>query len=362
MRVALTVAALAAVIVPFAADAPSGRADAALDARRALGSYAAMQTYLFDARTGRYREVVGGPAAAHAWPFSQALTAMIQVARLHSARAVAAVPARLRTLERLFRTGAAYAAWPGGDVYFDDDEWIAGALLDWRELRGDVQAQRRAAAVFALVAREWDGVAQHPCAGGIYWTVASGNRDRNTVTTANAALLALRLYGVTHAAAYLNWSRRLLAWLDTCMLGDNGLYRDHIALDGTVDATYWSYNQGLVIGALVELYSATGDPSVLARAEALADGALSYFGPRWSAVEPPEFAAIFFRQLLGLAAVDGRADYVAAAEGYGARAWSNARDPRTGLFAFGGSTRLLDQAALVQLYAALAQQRVTTGS
>ena len=37
-----------------------------------------------------------------------------------------------------------------------------------------------------------------------------------------------------------------------------------------------------------------------------------------------------------------------------ADAWTTARDPATGLFSFGRPTRLLDQAALVQVYAALA--------
>ena len=265
----------------------------------------------------------------------------------------------MRALERRLRVGAGYAAAPDGDVYFDDNEWIAGALLDWSALRGDTQARRRAADVFAFVTRAWDSSARHPCAGGIFWTTAAGNRDRNTVTTANAALLALRLYGATSEPRYLAWSRRLLGWTDRCMLGDDGLYWDHIALDGSVDRTHWSYNQGLLIGTLVALYTVTGDADALARAEALGDASLAYFDGHWATREPPEFASIFFRQLLELAVVDGRTEYVDAAESYGDRAWSEWRDPRTGLFSStGGRARLLDQAALVQLYAVLARRPV----
>jgi hypothetical protein len=349
----------AALLVPVLAAAPAG-ANSTIDAKRALASYGAMQRYLFDARTGMYREVAGATSSAYAWPYSQALAATIAVAALPSRRAALDVPKLLRAMDRRYRAGSIYTASPGGDVYFDDNAWIAGAFLDWSSAHGGAPARKRAAQLFAEIVRAWDSNAQDPCAGGIFWTDATGNRDRNTVTTANAALLGLRLYKATHVASYLAWSTRLLAWVDQCMLGTDDLYSDHIALDGTVDETHWSYNQGLLIGALVELYGITHDAATLARAEQVGDAALAYFVDRWDSGEPPEFAAIFFRHLLALAAVDLRPDYVAAAESYGEQAWWAARDSRTGLFSFSGQTRLLDQAALVQLYATLARHPLTS--
>ena len=41
----------------------------------------------------------------------------------------------------------------------------------------------------AAVVRAWDSDPSHPCSGGIVWTEAPSNDDRNTVTTANGALL-----------------------------------------------------------------------------------------------------------------------------------------------------------------------------
>jgi uncharacterized protein YyaL (SSP411 family) len=358
-RLALVLLFGLALLLPAVATAP-GEANSAADTKRALSSYDAMQRYLFDYRTGNYREVAGAKPSARAWPYSQAIEAAIAVAALPSRRAVIDVPRRFTSLDRKFRSGATYAAWPGGDVYFDDNAWIAGALLDWNRVHGSAPAQKRAAELFDSIVSAWDADAQHPCSGGVFWTAAAANRDRNTVTTANAALLGLRLYGATHRASYLTWSTRLLAWVDRCMRGEDNLYSDHIALDGTVDETRWSYNQGLLIGALVELYGITGDAATLARAEDIGDAALAYFDGRWDGDEPPEFAAIFFRNLLALAGVDGRQEFVDAAESYGAWAWSAARDTRTGLFSFSGPTRLLDQAALVQLYAALARHPLTS--
>ena len=318
-----------------------------------------MERYLYDRTAGDYRERVGGAPGSHAWPFSQALAASIAVARLPGRGGQAPVRARFATLERRFRSAAVYAASPHGDLYLDDNEWLAQDFLDWSRLGGGTAARGRAVAIFDAVVDAWDNVRAHPCAGGVFWTTSSANRDRNTVSTANGALVGLRLYAATRQLPYLSWSRRMLGWVDNCMLGPDGLYWDHIDLGGRLDRTHWSYNQGSVIGANVLLYTLTGDTHALAHAEDVADAALAYFfGPRLRA-EPPEFAAIFFRNLLALAAADGRTAYVDAAESYGDDAWSSARDARTGLFRFGGKTRLLDQAALVQLYAALARKPAT---
>src|SRR5712691_8739827 len=147
MRWALLATALAAVALVL----PARTVANPIDARRAVASYDAMQRYLFDPRAGHYRERVGAKPDAHAWPFSQALAAAISVAKLPSPRVAADVQRRLRTLEGRFRSGDLYTAWPGGDVYFDDNEWIAEALLDWSARRGDAPLRARAISVVDAV-------------------------------------------------------------------------------------------------------------------------------------------------------------------------------------------------------------------
>jgi predicted alpha-1,6-mannanase (GH76 family) len=339
--VATTLAVPAVTANPVHADSVS--------ARRAVASLDAMERYLFDRRAGDYRDAVGSASGSHAWPFSQALQAHAAVARLAPGRA--AVVARLAILERRFRSGPVYAAWPGGSLYVDDNEWLAEAFLDI----GGARLRTRAAAIFDAAVRAWDGSTTTPCSGGVYWTNAPGNDDRNTVTTANAALVGLRLYELTHTQRYLAWSQQMLAWVDACMRDGDDLYFDHIDAAGRVDQTKWSYNQGSVLAAYVELYRITRDVATLDKAESIADASVQYYAQRWYNGEPREFAAIFFRNLLQLAAVDGRQDYVDEAAAYGDAMWQTARDPRTGLFRFAGRTSLLDQAALVQVYAALAR-------
>ncbi|HET8752058.1 MAG TPA: glycoside hydrolase family 76 protein, partial [Gaiellaceae bacterium] len=189
--------------------------------------------------------------------------------------------------------------------------------------------------------RAWDGDATKTCPGGVQWADVPGNDDRNTVSTANGAIVGLRLYRLTGRAAYLRWSERMLGWVENCLHGSDGLYWDHVGGDGRIDRTEWSYNQGSMLEAYRLHYAITGDRADLRRAESIADATLAAFRGRWS-TEPPIFAAIFFRRLLTLSAVDGRRGYVAAAQRYADRL---SRAPRHRLFA---------QAALVQLYAALA--------
>jgi len=241
-------------------------------------------------------------------------------------------------------------------VYYDDNEWIAQDLLDANAAWPDAAGRQRATEIFEAVVRAWDSDPSHPCSGGIVWTEAPSNSDRNTVTTANGALLALRLHALTHRSRFLHWSQRMLNWLDRCMLAPNGLYWDHIDANGVVDFTHWSYNQGSMIGANMLLFRQTHSPAALARAEGLADATLAYFsGPKLTG-EPPEFAAIFFRNLLALAAIDHRQQYRDAAQAYADQVWTQ-RDARTNLVSFGKPARLLDQAAIVQIYSALATAR-----
>jgi predicted alpha-1,6-mannanase (GH76 family) len=314
-----------------------------------------MQQYFFDPSRDGYLETPGGAQDARAWPWSQAVAATLAMARLPQTDGSAIRDSRrqLTQLRRRLLSGSVFSASPGGDVYWDDNEWIAFDLLDSDALHTDPTARTEALNIFAAVTGAWDSDAAKPCAGGVQWTNAPGNDDRNTVSTANGAVLGLRLYALTHRPVLLRWSQRMLSWLDECMLAPNGLYWDHIDGAGHVDRTEWSYNQGAVIGAYLLLYQTTGRRSALARAEAVADVALPYLAPRWQS-EPPEFAAIFFHYLLQLAAADSRPDYVAAARSYADRQWPSGRDPQTGLFSADGAPRLLAQAAFVQLYAALA--------
>jgi predicted alpha-1,6-mannanase (GH76 family) len=236
-------------------------------------------------------------------------------------------------------------------VYNDDNLWIALAL----DKLGDQASVKTAAQLFDLVTDGWDTDASHPCPGGVFWTRLGANRDRNTVTTANAALLALDLYDHLDKKAYLTFAWRAYEWTKSCLGRQDGLIADHIDLHGRVDWTTWSYNQGAMIAVAVGLYRATGERRYIADAQRIAGAALKAFRDPLASGEPPVFLAIFYRDLGQLNAVAPRKTYQAAEQTFADAAWSRSRDPKTGLFRFGGrQPTLLDQAAMVQIYAELA--------
>ena len=161
---------------------------------------------------------------------------------------------------------------------------------------------------------------------------------------------------------YLDWATRMYTWVNTYLRGSNGLYGDHVDLAGVVDPGQLTYNQGTMIGASVLLYRSARDPTLLQTARTIADTSLGVFGPDFS--QPPAYNAVFFRNLLLLGADTGDNRYRAAAQAYADHVWDTLRDPSTGMFDFvygrnraAEPHRLLDQAAMLQIYAALALGR-----
>jgi len=339
---AVAAVVLAAVLVGEAPAAPDG--SRAVARARAADAYAAMQRYFYSSSDGSYTGVYPARGHAQAWPFSQALWATMAVAP-------GDVPDRLSGLASYSRPEprrpAEFAPRYGGAgvVYNDDNLWIALAL----ERLGDRQSLTTARHLLDLVEDGWDADSSHPCPGGVFWTRLGANRDRNTVTTANAALLAVRLFQRSGSPEQLAFARKAYEWTKRCLGREDGLVADHIDLAGRVDQTVWSYNQGAMIAAAARLYRATGERHYLIEAQRTASAALKAFHDPLGSGEPPVFLAIFYRDLAEL-----RSDR-SGVQAFSDAAWAKARDPRTGLFRFGGrAPTLLDQAAMVQIFAELA--------
>jgi hypothetical protein len=307
---------------------------------------------------------------AYLWPFGQALAATLDIAALPGA-----APAVLTGAEQLGEAffahywdttsappgGTAYPIPPGGDTYYDDNIWIGLDLIDLWRVSGNPRWRDDAARIFTFISSAWDDDPRHPSPGGIFWAqpAANATRDRNTVSNAPAAILALHLHTATADDEYLRWAERLYDWVEgTLRDPSDGLYWDHLKLDGTIERTKWSYNQGTMLGTATLLWRVTGHQRFLTRAWAIADAALARYAKddRLWAQDPP-FNAIFFRNLRLLGDILGDHEwYRSALVEYAGRAWTTGRDPRTGLIGFGrrGRVELLNQVAAVQLYAILA--------
>jgi hypothetical protein len=383
-----------------------------LYATRALLAYRAMQQAFYVPGTGLYR---GEPQYSFLWPFSQALAATVSLSYLQrsplrlaparsqligglghylgpplpaaagteSSAADEAAAARETTVaNQATGTGATSGAanvpvsptapalrsydgnvappiGPGGDSYYDDNEWVGIELARLYRLDHDPEILQQAEQIMQFVMAGWETVGPAgqplPCPGGVPFSNAKSNVSRNTVTDAPAAELAVQLYRITREALYLQFAEQAYAWVRRCLLEPNGLYADHINLNGTVQRTLWSYNQGSMMGAGVLLYQATHDGAYLYQARQTAKAAEVYFPYTRLSNENPFFAAVYFRNLIYLDYVTHDPPGTLPAREYAFYAWARHRLVDN-LFVYGSppTSELLRQAALVQVYALLA--------
>jgi Glycosyl hydrolase family 76 len=352
------------------------------NAERAIAAYEAMQRQFYVAGVKLYREtapVSGGNAYSYVWPFSQALVATLLLSGLPRVGGAykGAVADRVAGLAPYWNPAPAsnnppsppapasppgYASYlmpplgGGGDLFYDDNEWIGLAAIQQYRMTGDAAALARARAIFEVVRYGWDTDASHADPGGTYWTQAPWSHDRNTISNGPGAELGLHLYLITKDHSYVDDSKRMLDWVDRYLRAPNGLYWDHVDLKGAAETTQWSYNQGVMVGARALLSVATGQRAYLDQAALLAGRALDFYeGGGRLFTQDVVFNAIFFKNLLLLSVLRPDSRYRKALQTYADTLWQ-AVDGTSGLLAIQPykPVQLLVQSALVQLYALLA--------
>ncbi len=357
---------------------------------RALLAYEAMQQNFYIPGTGLYL----GEPYSFLWPFSQALAATVSVSNIPGQAATAASTYSNEFKVRLFglqkywgSTGEAVAGEqpeeeetgegsepaeaagiaapalpsfngevvpPGGASYYDDNEWVGIELVRLYKERHEASLLEKAEQIMQFVMAGWSTNPKLACAGGVPFSDAPSNTERNTVTDGPAAELGVQLYRLTNNATYLQFAQTAYEWVRRCLRAPGELYYDHIRLHGAIDTTEWSYNQGAMMGAGVLLYQATGNGAYLYQARQTAKAALSYFTIPRLLGENPFFVSVYFRNLMYLDSVTHDPPGSTLAQNYINSVWINQR-LTSDLFAFGSppTTQLLDQAAVVQIYALL---------
>jgi hypothetical protein len=355
----------------------SGKAVLHGDPARAQLAFEAMQKGYYILGSGLYK----GEPFSFLWPFSQALAATVSLANVPALRAsmtreLKARMVGLRSYLDLNNSGAlegTYASTlgafdgtaappvgPGGAKYYDDNDWVGIELVRLYRLTHETAALGSAEAIMAFEMAGWQASPELGCPGGLPFSNLLENTDRNTITTAPAAELALQLYRVTGNAQYLQFAGQAYEWVRTCLLEPNNLYGDHVNRKGVIEPHLYSYTQGVMIGAGTLLYQATGDSAYLYEARQTAAAAIAYFTPERLGAENPFFPSIYFRNLMYLDAVTHDPPGPKIAQAYVDYAWQHLRLPND-LFVAGSppTGQLLVQAAIVQIYALLSSSPST---
>ncbi len=169
--------------------------------------------------------------------------------------------------------------WRSGDankLYYDDMGWYANAWLRAYDVTGDKAFLIEAQAIFSDMTKAWDNT----CGGGIWWTDERNykNAITNELFLLAASRLARRAPNGTGPGSYRDWALRESDWFvnRSGLINAQSLINDGLNSNcGNNGQATWSYNQGVILGGMAEMFRLTGDRGYLATGERVAESAMT---------------------------------------------------------------------------------------
>ncbi|KAK4172971.1 glycoside hydrolase [Triangularia setosa] len=225
--------------------------------------------------------------------------------------------------------------------YYDDEGWWALAWIRSYDLTRNIKYLNMAESIFDDMRNGTDSV----CGGGIWWRKDKQYKAAiaNELYLSVAASLANRVQGAKDK--YLQIARDQWAWFNKSgLINKDNLINDGFEQDGSCVSngkTTWSYNQGVILGGLVELSKATGNNSYLSPAVDIAKAAIARLEDTDGIIheadrcEPkcgddgPQFKGIFIRNLHYLYRVVPNQDFATTIKKNADSIWAKNRDPKT---------------------------------
>ena len=188
--------------------------------------------------------------------------------------------------------------------FYDDEGWWALAWLKIYDLTNQPQYLHIAIDIFEDMEKGWGGTC-----GGLWWNKQHSYKGaiENALFLTVAAQLANR---ASNKEIYLSW-----AWKEWDWFQRTGMINAHYNINNGIDlatcrndnGTVWSYNQGVILGGLLELHRAAADKNYLIIAERIALAGIQFLGDSNGILhdpcEPdcgadgPQFKGIFMRNL-----------------------------------------------------------------
>jgi predicted alpha-1,6-mannanase (GH76 family) len=271
------------------------------------------------------------------------------------------------------------------DGYYDDEGWWALAWIDAYDLTQDPKYLTAATSIFTDMTTGWDN---DTCGGGIWWDKAhsSKNAIANELFLSVAAHLYNRVTDPAQKATILVWANKEWTWFSQSgMINSQNLINDGLNLStckNNGDVT-WSYNQGVILGGLVEYNKAAPNTTLITTAQAIASATLTNLTDAQGvlhdkATEPAfgggggtdgqQFKGVFMRNLMALNNAYPDPSYAKFFDTNADSIWSNSQGPG---YTFGQDwsgpvdvhvTSMMQGSALDAIIAAASAQSSTTGN
>ncbi|HKD88572.1 MAG TPA: glycoside hydrolase family 76 protein [Streptosporangiaceae bacterium] len=171
---------------------------------------------------------------------------------------------------------AAFAHHKSGrfeNAFNDDTGWWGLAWLQAYHMSGYKPYLVMAETDADYIHQSWD----ETCGGGVWWSTA--RKYKNAI--ANELFLELTAWlhnAIPGDSKYLNWANSEWNWFS----GSGMINKSDVINDGLTahcannHENTWTYNQGVLLAGLAQLYKATGNRALLSRAEGIGQAAIRH--------------------------------------------------------------------------------------
>jgi len=160
--------------------------------------------------------------------------------------------------------------------FYDDMLWMGLAVNRLHDYTQDGEHKEAVLELWEDIKTGWND----ENGGGIAWNKSQLDY-KNTPSNAPAVILAVRLYEKFENETDLEWAENIYEWQkETLVDPDTGIVWDGINRegDGNVDKNWlFTYNQGVFIGASLELYHITDESYYLSAAEKTIESTMEEF-------------------------------------------------------------------------------------
>ncbi len=193
------------------------------------------------------------------WTYAQTWDAVLDgVQRTRGQRFAGLIPA--------FYEGQAARGWL--DDSYDHEVWMTLALMRAFDLTGDQSYLDTAETIYKDIMAEWDTTCCAPHLGGIWRDKTKAQKD--TASNGGAALAGARLATRTGKLTYLDFAKVAYAfWLGDMVDQPAFAVYDQLSANGQRVTGARTADQGVMIGAALELNVATGEAHYLVEAQGL---------------------------------------------------------------------------------------------
>jgi predicted alpha-1,6-mannanase (GH76 family) len=139
--------------------------------------------------------------------------------------------------------------------YYDDENWFVLTLIHAYDVTGEEKYLQKAEEIYKdILENAWDDSCCGETTGGLWWNKAK--TQKATAANAGAVISGLQLYKRTNREEYREFAKKVYYfwWMN---MVDKTKYQvaDHVNTDGTKVWWKFTYNEGLMIGASLEMYN-----------------------------------------------------------------------------------------------------------